>query len=474
MREKLGEYLYLWVTEAPIIGRETSDWFIDRKLTSISEVVPAYEQRMKILNGIEESTLDASAANQLNYFKGLERFIIDIYRTEDALQRSRDMYRAGNIAAARDIIATCRPKSVIERYARFSSLGGITRSEQGLVVSLNLRWLTHYLRHRQALGTEPVRYNFAPTSHDPLAQSMGIFTFHFEPNHNVWECYGTKETGAPTFVLPDDVNIAGSEGVPAAYEQICRNGIESSEPITITLQPIMAKGGPGRNQPISLSAGKYRLHLLMVDPVSTRPGQRIFDVTVKTQQASDWCTFQPVKAKYLRLACHGNSENDWNSIYEVHINSLDKDVPQNVVKASAAVENYPAKNTIDGKPNTRWAADGKEHWIEYRLDPDVATDRIGIDWYQAATREAQFEILVSDDGRQWSKVNHVRHLQKPLATDRIDIFKQTSRANCVLVRSYPIELEKPGRIDVTLTPVRGKALLCGAILEPTLDVGNTK
>ena len=62
-------------------------------------------------------------------------------------------------------MASCRPEQVIEQYAHFSSLGGINRGEQGLVVSMNLRWLTHYVRFRQMLGIEPVRYNFAPTSH---------------------------------------------------------------------------------------------------------------------------------------------------------------------------------------------------------------------------------------------------------------------------------------------------------------------
>ena len=96
---------------------------------------------------------------------------------------------------------------MIEQFAKFSSLGGITRGEQGLVVSMNLRWLPHYVRQRQALGMEPVRYNFGPTSHDPLAQGAGKFTFHFDADHAVWECLGEKETGARVFVVPDGAKI---------------------------------------------------------------------------------------------------------------------------------------------------------------------------------------------------------------------------------------------------------------------------
>ncbi|MHC4687123.1 MAG: hypothetical protein ACYTEW_22865, partial [Planctomycetota bacterium] len=345
--EKMGEYLYRWVTEAPKIGRDTSDRFIDRKLSDIADIVPGYEQRMELVDSVEQRLMDAAGRDRLDYFKGLERFITDVHRTEEAFRRSRDLYKAGDLAAARRAMASCRPGRVIERYARSSSLGRTTRGEQGLVASMNLRWLTHYVRHRQTLGTEPVRYNFAPTSHDPLAQSMGTFTFHFGPKRQVWECFGTKETGAPTFVVPNDINITRSDDVPAAYEEICRNGIGSDKPITITLQPIMAKGGRGQVNLAQLPAGKYRLELLMLEPKSTGPGQRLFNVTV-------------------------------------------------------------------------------------------------------------------------------RHRTVSIETDRIDIFKQTGQDNRILVRRYPITLEEPGRVDVILEPVKGKALLCGAILEPVSEDDSTK
>ncbi len=335
--KKMGQYLYRWMTDAPKIGRETSDWFIDRKLPDIADIIPSYEQRMKLIDGVEQGLMDAAGRDRLNYFKGLEQFITDVHRTEEAFQRSQDLYKAGDLAASQRAMAICQAGQVIERYARFSSLGRITRGEQGLIVSMNLRWLTHYVRHRQILGIEPVRYNFAPTSHDPLAQSMGTFTFHFGPKHQVWECFGTEEASTPTFVVPDDVNIRRSDEVPANYEEICRSGIENDQPITITLQPIMVKGGRGRVDPAQLPTGEYRLELLMLDPKSTGPGQRVFNVTV----------------------------------------------------SKPAVE-----------------------------------------------------------------------------TDRIDIFEQTGQTNRILVRRYPIMLEEAGRVDVTLEPVKGKALLCGAILEP--------
>jgi hypothetical protein len=61
-------------------------------------------------------------------------------------------------------------------------------------------------------------------------------------------------------------------------------------------------------------------------------------------------------------------------------------------------------------------------------------------------------------------------VSKPtVETDRIDIFEQAGQANRILARRYSVTLEKPGRVDVTLKPVNGKALLCGAVLEPVDD-----
>jgi hypothetical protein len=342
-RDKMAEYLYLWITEAPKIGRETSDYFIDRKLGDVRRVLAGCEKRMKLIDEASESALMPAQRDRLNYFKGLERFIVDVYKTEDAFQRSRDLYKAGDLAGARRALAQCRPGAVIERYARFSSLGGITRGEQGLVVSMNLRWLTHYVHFRQTLGVEPVRYNFAPTSHDPLAQSAGTFTFHFGPNKDVWQCFGTKETGKKTFVVPANENIVRADDVPAAYEEICRTGIESDGPISITLQPIMAKGGRGRTNSDLLPAGQYRLTLLMLDSNAVAPEPRSLEVQLRT--------------------------------------------------AGQAV-----------------------------------------------------------------------------VADRIEITKSAT-VNRILTRSYPVRLQSPGRVEVTLRPIRGKAVLCGAVLEPVLDTG---
>ena len=238
---------------------------------------------------------------------------------------------------------------MIEQFAKFSSIGGITRGEQGLVVSMNTRWLPPIVRLRQHLGMEPVRYNFGPTSHDPLAQLPGGFTFHFDQQRRLWQTLGTKETGAETFLAPE------------APQEICRSGIESDKPITLELGPIFER----TKKPATVPAGDYRLRLLMLDPTSTAAGQRVFSI-------------------------------------------------------------------------------------------------------------AAFEILVSDDGRQGKPVNHLQPGKRAAApttlAERVDVFAESGGRQRVLERVFDVKLSPPGRVTVTLTPVTGKALLCGAVLEPVEPV----
>ena len=185
---------------------------------------------------------------------------------------------------------------------------------------------------------EAVRYNFAPTSHDPLAQSMGTFTFHFDRDRTVWECLGTRATGAETFTVPGHVEISASGDEFNSQIEKCRSGIQSEKPITIILQPIMSDGGRGRLAPLKLPAGSYRLHVLMLDPTSTGPGQRVFELSIRS---------------------------------------------------------------------------GED------------------------TQEKQ-----------------------------LDIFKLTGRRNWAMRMTQPVEVGASGQVDLTLTPIKGKALICGAILEP--------
>ena len=337
-RQVMGEYLLRWITEAPKIGRETGDQFIDRDLGEVGPVAEASEKRKRLLATAVNNTDDPVALDRIYYFRGLEDYVVGVYSTEADFNRAKAALKSGNLDVARRAMAACRPGEVIQRYAQSCRNAQITRGEQGLVVSMNLRWLTHYVRYRQALGMEAVRYNFAPTSHDPLAQSMGTFTFHFDRDRTVWECLGTRATGAETFTVPGHVEISASGDEFNSQIEKCRSGIQSEKPITIILQPIMSDGGRGRLAPLKLPAGSYRLHVLMLDPTSTGPGQRVFELSIRS---------------------------------------------------------------------------GED------------------------TQEKQ-----------------------------LDIFKLTGRRNWAMRMTQPVEVGASGQVDLTLTPIKGKALICGAILEP--------
>ncbi|MBI4661252.1 MAG: hypothetical protein HY735_20710 [Verrucomicrobia bacterium] len=335
-RGPMGEYFLRWVTGAPNFARETSNYFIDRPLTNVSQVVAGCRERLKLIERVDPARLTPDQRDRVNYFHGLEEFMVAFHQAQDAFQRTEERLKSGDQAGARAALRECRPESVIEQFAKFSSLGGITRGEQGLVVSLNLRWLPHFVRLRQAIGLEPIRYNFGPTSHDKLAQSRGTYSFHFDARREVWLTLGAEETGADVFVLPASASAeaARTEFRSTVGTEICRSGIESAKPIQFLLRPITARGES--DGPSGLPTGEYRLRLWLRDPTSTGPGQRIFD-----------------------LAVDGGS---------------------------------------------------------------------------------------------------------PL--DRLDIFRLAGRPNAVVERTYDVAAVRGGAVKVTLTPVLGKALICGAVLEP--------
>jgi len=300
-----------------------------------------------------------------------------------------------------------------------------------------------------------------------LAQSAGKFTFHFDADHNVWECLGEKETGASVFTLPAGAKVSRDAALPAMCEEICRSGIESDKPISLTLGPIMVYGGRGKGKPAPLPAGDYRLRLFVLDPTSNRTGQRVFDVQVAADAVHSGVgrySFEPLRAKFLRLVCHGNSENDWNSIIEIELPALDR----KTVKASAAVKNCEAAKAVDGDSKTRWAARGDGAWLQFALKPDVPMDHVDVVWFGGDKRQYRVEFLTSNDGREWSELTVKPQCPASARqTDRVDIFQRAGGANRVVELSYPVTLSAPGAVQLMLTPVKGKALLCGAVLELT-------
>ena len=340
--EVFGDYLHAWVTTMPKIGRETTDLFIDHELGDPAEMEVEQGKRLELLAKVDRSKTDSQGREWLDYFAGLEAYVRDIYRTEDAFNRAKKAYRVGDLTAARVAMTACRPEEVIERYAEFSQKGGMTRGEEGLVVSMNTRWLPHYTRLRQALAMEPVRYDLAPTSHDLLAQSRGVFTFHFGPDRSIWQCLGEHETRAEVFEVSPKARIENADESDAVTQEVCRTGIECSEPFLMAIRPILTRRGKKQLEALPLAAGDYRLALLMLEPSDAAAGDRVFDVRI------------------------------------------------------------------------------------------------------------------SADGRK-------------LVEDRVDVFQQAKGGYRILRLEYPLDLEKPSDIKLELVPVKGRAVLCGVVLEPVED-----
>ncbi|MEI7731052.1 MAG: discoidin domain-containing protein [Verrucomicrobiota bacterium] len=453
-RETMGAYLERWVTDAPKFARETSDYFIDRPLTNIAEVVAGCRERLKRIELLEFAALTPEQRDQVNYFKSLERFIGAFFETHGHFQDAQTAFKKGDLPTARAAMAECRPEPLIEQFAKFSSLGGITRGEQGLVVSLNTRWLPHIVRLRQQLGLEAMRYRFGPTSHDPLAQSSGRFTFYFDAQRQLWQTLGEEETKATPFVVP--VSATGAD-------EIGRSGIESDQPISMDLGPILAS----KKAPVHLPAGNYQLRLWLLDPTSTAAGQRVFDLATSSGAETGSFIFDAVKARFLRVLCHGNADNDWNSLQEVQLDGLAKDGTIPAVTCSSAVKGFPAQHAIDGNPDTRWATRGTNEWLQFRLNPRAEVRSIGLQWFGGEKRQPRYEVLVSDDGTAWTPVKNFRaatETLKPL--DRVDIFQLAGQANKVVGKTYSLTVLRTGLLGLKLTPIQGKALLCGLELEP--------
>jgi hypothetical protein len=98
-----------------------------------------------------------------------------------------------------------------------------------------------------------------------------------------WRCLGERETGAATFVVPAEVKLRGRPSLRPALVEVCRSGIRTDKPLRLALRPIMADLGTPKNCPAApkvLLPGAYRVRLLMLDPVSTAPGQRVFEAAL--------------------------------------------------------------------------------------------------------------------------------------------------------------------------------------------------
>ncbi|MEE8450806.1 MAG: alpha-glucuronidase family glycosyl hydrolase [Thermoguttaceae bacterium] len=260
-QETFSRYLQQWMAESPMYARETSDWFVDRPLDEPQSVLKSMQARLGPLDDLDTTGMRADAKDRIEYFRGIESFTAEVHRLESAFRTAHRLIGEDRLDEARKV---ARPlaeevRRVIGDLAATLQRGDITRGDQGLIVTLNTRWLPHYVRLNQRLGIAPIRYDFGPTVHDPIAPRPGKFTFLFDPGKRIWQTLGEKETGA-------EVVACEPYAAPTELVGIARHGLKIDEPLTIPLRPIMygAYGGKEIKQSPQLPAGQYRLTAWLV------------------------------------------------------------------------------------------------------------------------------------------------------------------------------------------------------------------
>lgn len=82
--------------------------------------------------------------------------------------------------------------------------------------------------------------------------------------------------------------------------------------------------------------------------------------------------------------------------------SASQSVP--IVSATASSNSSTAHLTIDGDPQSRWAANNIGTWIQYDLGSTQTIDGIEISWFNGDSRIAYFEVQTSTNGSDWSTI----------------------------------------------------------------------
>jgi hypothetical protein len=296
-KEVMGAYLTSWIKTMPNFSRETGDLFIekchiDKNIGDLEGFSKKRDARLAILKKADLSVMTDQQKKQYQFFVDYEQFISDIVHTHARYEEAREKIKAGNIDEARKLILACDPQKVVEEYAQAIRRVGPTRGQEGLVFSMNLRWIPVFTRLRQQLGLEPVRYNFGPTAHETLAQAPGYLTYYIGPDKTLWQTLGNAETGTEVFAIQ---NVAAGENTDGTIAEICGNGIQRAGPLTITLSPIPRKY---KNKVLdkavfgeeSIPAGEYKLSLMMAEPDASSVGDRVMKVIVSSRKKGEKAT----------------------------------------------------------------------------------------------------------------------------------------------------------------------------------------
>ena len=231
-RSQVSEYYYDWMTNGPIFGRETTDHFIN--LWAHKEV-NALENWEKMKNGVAKRIKmleDFTGIQQneiLNYQARMEAFYLSFIDNQVLYQKALAALNQEDLDGAIELYKQTDPEESIRKYVEAIEPIGFTSGEKALVFSMNTRWLVDFYNLAQALGIRPVRFKFAPTHHDSLAQGPGHFTYFVDDEKNWWRCIGTHELKNPRLspVILEENNLVvkmttihGQPLLPGKYQII--------------------------------------------------------------------------------------------------------------------------------------------------------------------------------------------------------------------------------------------------------------
>ncbi|MFC2081451.1 hypothetical protein ACFLR8_04495, partial [Bacteroidota bacterium] len=231
--EELAKYYFKWLTEGPMFGRETSDHFVDlgkqqagNKLESWEEMSFQTKIRLEVLNGIPM----VEKNSYLRYQKAMEEFYLSFFENQQLFVKAFELARKEKWDPAIEIIQKSNPDEAIQKYVDATKTIGFTSSEKALVFSMNARWKADFINLRQRLGLEPVRFKFAPTQHDPLAQAPGHYSYFIDEKGLWWRCLWKHELKIESFLekgdvtalqVPDefifDLTSIHGQSIPAGY-----------------------------------------------------------------------------------------------------------------------------------------------------------------------------------------------------------------------------------------------------------------
>ncbi|MBG86208.1 MAG: hypothetical protein CMO80_04830 [Verrucomicrobiales bacterium] len=86
------------------------------------------------------------------------------------------------------------------------------------------------------------------------------------------------------------------------------------------------------------------------------------------------------------------------------------------VSASDTQSGHSPLNVFDGNPKTKWAANGKGQWLQFKFEKERELSKIGIG-FVAGHRNYGFELKASNDGKRWKSLG--KHTS-PGKGDRVD------------------------------------------------------